>query len=51
MASWHDYLKEQGHAPDWPYPVKYEQEQEVDADVVRVLDAIAAVADRARPAV
>jgi succinate dehydrogenase/fumarate reductase flavoprotein subunit len=34
MASWHEYLKEQGHAPDWPYPIKYEQEQEVDTDVL-----------------
>ncbi len=34
MTSWQDYLKEQGHAPDWPYPIRYEQEQEIDTDVL-----------------
>jgi succinate dehydrogenase/fumarate reductase flavoprotein subunit len=34
MASWHEYLKEQGHAPDWPYPIRYDKEQEIDADVL-----------------
>ncbi len=34
MSTWHDYLKEQGHAPDWPYPVRYDEEQEIDADVL-----------------
>ena len=34
MTTWHDYLKEQGHAPDWPYPVRFDKEQEIDADVL-----------------
>jgi len=34
MTAWHDYLKEQGHAPDWPYPVRYDQEQEIETDVL-----------------
>jgi succinate dehydrogenase/fumarate reductase flavoprotein subunit len=34
MSTWHDYLNEKGHAPDWPYPVRYEQEQEIDTDVL-----------------
>ncbi len=34
MSTWHDYLNEQGHAPDWPYPIRYEQEQEIDTDVL-----------------
>jgi succinate dehydrogenase/fumarate reductase flavoprotein subunit len=34
MATWHDYYKEQGHAPVWPYPIKYDQEQEIETDVL-----------------
>jgi succinate dehydrogenase/fumarate reductase flavoprotein subunit len=41
MATWHDYLKEQGHAPDWQYPIRYDQEQEVDADVLVIGGGIA----------
>jgi succinate dehydrogenase/fumarate reductase flavoprotein subunit len=41
LAMWHDYLKEQGHAPDWPYPVRYDQEQEIDADVLVIGGGIA----------
>jgi succinate dehydrogenase/fumarate reductase flavoprotein subunit len=41
MSTWHDYLKEQGHAPDWPYPIRYDQEQEIDADVLVIGGGIA----------
>ncbi len=41
MSTWHDYFKEQGHAPDWPYPVRYDQEQEIDADVLVIGGGIA----------
>ena len=34
MSTWHEYFKEQGHAPDWPYPIRFDQEQEIDADVL-----------------
>ena len=34
MTTWHDYLKEEGHPPKWPYPIHFEQEQEIDADVL-----------------
>ena len=34
MSTWHDYLKEQGHAPDWPYPIRFDREQEIDTDVL-----------------
>jgi succinate dehydrogenase/fumarate reductase flavoprotein subunit len=34
VTTWHDYFKEEGHAPSWPYPVRFEQEQEIDADVL-----------------
>jgi len=41
MTAWHDYLKEKGRAPDWPYPIRYEQEQEVDTDVLVIGGGIA----------
>jgi succinate dehydrogenase/fumarate reductase flavoprotein subunit len=41
MSTWHDYLKEQGHAPDWPYPIRFDQEQEIDADVLVIGGGIA----------
>jgi succinate dehydrogenase/fumarate reductase flavoprotein subunit len=34
LTTWHDYLKEEGHAPDWPYPVRFDQEQEIEVDVL-----------------
>jgi succinate dehydrogenase/fumarate reductase flavoprotein subunit len=41
MSTWHDYLNEQGHAPDWPYPIRYEQEQEINTDVLVIGGGIA----------
>lgn len=41
MSTWHDYLKEHGHAPDWPYPIRIDQEQEVEADVLVIGGGIA----------
>ncbi len=41
MSTWHDYLKEEGHAPDWPYPVRYDREQEIDVDVLVIGGGIA----------
>ncbi|MGD1117871.1 MAG: FAD-dependent oxidoreductase [Dehalococcoidales bacterium] len=41
MSTWHEYLKTQGHAPDWPYPVSYDKEQEIDADVLVIGGGIA----------
>ncbi|MFC1901154.1 FAD-dependent oxidoreductase [Chloroflexota bacterium] len=41
MSTWHDYLKEEGHAPAWPYPVRFDQEQEIDADVLVIGGGIA----------
>ena len=41
MATWHDYVKEQGHPPDWPYPIRYEQDQEIDADILVIGGGIA----------
>jgi succinate dehydrogenase/fumarate reductase flavoprotein subunit len=41
MTNWHDYLQEQGHPPAWPYPLKYDQEQEFDTDVLIIGGGIA----------
>lgn len=41
MATWHDYLKQEGTAPKWPYPIRYEEQQEVEADVCIVGGGIA----------
>ena len=41
MTRWHDYLKEQGQAPAWPYPIRFEEEQEVAADVLVIGGGIA----------
>jgi succinate dehydrogenase/fumarate reductase flavoprotein subunit len=41
LSTWHDYLKEKGHAPDWPYPIHYDQEREIDTDVLVIGGGIA----------
>jgi len=41
LTNWHDYLKEQGHAPDWPYPIRYDQEQEISSDILVIGGGIA----------
>jgi succinate dehydrogenase/fumarate reductase flavoprotein subunit len=41
LTNWHDYLKEQGRPPDWPYPVRFDHEQEIDADVLVIGGGIA----------
>ncbi len=34
MTTWQEYYQQQGHAPVWPYPVNYETEQEIEADIL-----------------
>ena len=41
MTRWHDYVKDQGGPPDWPYPIEYGQEQEVETDILVVGGGIA----------
>ena len=41
MSTWHDYFREQGDAPDWPYPIRYDQEQEINVDVLVIGGGIA----------
>ncbi len=41
MTTWHGYLKEEGQPPSWPYPIRFEQEQEIDTDVLVIGGGIA----------
>ena len=41
MTTWHDYVKEEGHAPSWPYPIRFGEEQEIDTDVLVIGGGIA----------
>jgi succinate dehydrogenase/fumarate reductase flavoprotein subunit len=41
MTTWHDYLKEEGQPPGWPYPIRFEEEQEVETDVLVIGGGIA----------
>jgi succinate dehydrogenase/fumarate reductase flavoprotein subunit len=41
MTTWHDYLKKEGRPPSWPYPVRFEEEQEIDTDVLVIGGGIA----------
>jgi hypothetical protein len=34
MTNWQKLLKKGGRAPEWPYPIRYEQEQEIETDVL-----------------
>jgi succinate dehydrogenase/fumarate reductase flavoprotein subunit len=34
MPTWQEFMNEEGHAPDWPYAVRYDQEQKIDTDVL-----------------
>jgi succinate dehydrogenase/fumarate reductase flavoprotein subunit len=41
MTQWHDYYLKKGNPPDWPYAVEYEEEHEIDTDVLIVGGGIA----------
>ena len=34
MGTWYEYLKSAGTPPEWPYPVKFGEEREEEADVL-----------------
>ncbi|MBR3059743.1 MAG: FAD-dependent oxidoreductase [Oscillospiraceae bacterium] len=33
MGTWHEYLLAEGNPPEWPYPIKFGEETEYEADV------------------
>ena len=41
MTKWHDFLVNNGKAPSWPYPIRYDKEQEIDTDVLIIGGGIA----------
>ncbi len=34
MGTWHEYLNTEGTPPEWPYPIKFGEESELEADVL-----------------
>ncbi|MFC2069832.1 FAD-dependent oxidoreductase [Chloroflexota bacterium] len=34
MSNWQDYLRENAMVPVWPYPIHYDDEQEIETDVL-----------------
>ena len=34
MGTWHEYLKAEGTPPEWPYPIKFGEESEIETDVL-----------------
>ncbi|MFC1900629.1 FAD-dependent oxidoreductase [Chloroflexota bacterium] len=34
MSNWHDYVKQETKIPEWPYPIQYDEEQEIETDVL-----------------
>ena len=34
MTTWHEFYQENGHGPEWPYPVMFGEEQETETDVL-----------------
>ncbi len=41
MATWNEYVERSGTLPEWPYPIRYEEETEVIADVLVVGGGVA----------
>ena len=41
MATWHEYLMKEGTPPEWPYPILFGQEREIDTDVLVIGGGIA----------
>jgi hypothetical protein len=38
MTSWHELIENEGRTPEWPYPIRYEQEQTIETDVLVIGD-------------
>ena len=34
MAGWQEFIAENGQIPEWPYPVRYDVENEIATDVL-----------------
>ena len=51
MTNWQEYVVNEAPIPEWPYPIKYEQQQEIEADVLVLGGGIAGCWNRDRAAV
>ena len=34
MSTWRELMEKEGRAPEWPYPILYEKEQEIETDIL-----------------
>ena len=34
MGTWNEFLQKEGTPPEWPYPIKFGEEKELEADVL-----------------
>ncbi len=41
MTTWNEYVSEGGRVPEWPYPILYDKESEISADVLIVGGGVA----------
>jgi succinate dehydrogenase/fumarate reductase flavoprotein subunit len=41
MTTFHEFIKDEGHAPEWPYPIRYDQQREIETDVLVIGGGIA----------
>ena len=41
MSTWQEYFQAEGKPPDWAYPIQYDQEQEIETDVLMLGGGIA----------
>jgi succinate dehydrogenase/fumarate reductase flavoprotein subunit len=41
MTTFHEFIRNEGRPPEWPYSIRYDQEQEIDTDVLVIGGGIA----------
>ncbi len=41
MTTFHEFVGNEGHVPEWPYPIRYDREQEIETDVLVIGGGIA----------
>ena len=41
MTTWNEYVERSGVVPEWPYPIRYNKENEIIADVLIIGGGVA----------
>ena len=41
MPTWHELMEKEGRVPEWPYPIHYDKEQEIETDILVIGGGIA----------